>query len=362
MDRPEPAPDVLLRAIDAVEAPDPTWAERVAAHQARLTMPAGALGRLLEIGRRLGAVQRTDRPETRPALVAIFAADHGVAAEGVSAYPQSVTGQMVANFAAGGAAINVLTRLCGASLKVVDVGVAHPPLTHARRRSFFTRSIRPGTSSFARGPAMTRAEAFRAVSEGLQIGSGWVGPERARVIALGEMGIGNTTSAAALAAILLDVPAEDVVGRGTGLDDEALARKRQVVSRAVEIHASQCLDDWDRIARVGGFEILALAGVAIAAAKSRVPVLLDGFISTVAGLVADRLCPAIRGSFFSAHLGPEPGHRVVLDFLGLEPILQLGLRLGEGTGAALALPILDASAAILREMATFDSAGVSGPA
>ena len=354
-------PDQIARAIAAVEPPDPAWALRAADRQARLTMPPGSLGRLLELGRQLAAIQRTERPDGQPALVAVFAADHGVASAGVSAYPAEVTGQMVANYLRGGAAINVLARRAGASVRVADLGVAHGPDRPPRHESFHSHPIRRGTSNFLDGPAMTREEAFRAVRVGLDLGDLWTRIDGFRVVALGEMGIGNTTSAAALIAALTGAGPELVVGRGTGVDDAGYRRKCDVVATALRLHAPGVGDVWDWMARVGGFETLGLAGLALASARNRAAVVLDGLISAAAGLIAARLCPAILGSLVASHLGPEPGHRVALDDLGLCPLIDLGLRLGEGTGAALAIPIIASAADILRDMATFDEAGVSGP-
>jgi len=354
-----PAP--IARAIGAVEAPDPAWSDRAADRQARLTMPPGSLGRLLDLGRQLASIQRTERPSGTPALVAVFAADHGVAGAGVSAYPQAVTGQMVANYLAGGAAVNVLARRAGAEVRVVDLGVRSLPEGLRDHPGLISRPIGPGTANVLEGPAMTRGQAFRAVAVGLDLADRWAGAEGSRVIALGEMGIGNTTTSSILAAALTGAPPDRVVGRGTGVDDDGLRLKRAVVGRALALHPPSPGDPWATLARLGGFEILALAGLAIGAARHRALVVLDGFISGVAGLVAARLCPAAIGSFAAAHLGPEPGHRVVLEALGLDPLLALGLRLGEGTGATLALPLIAAAADILRDMATFESAAVSGP-
>jgi nicotinate-nucleotide--dimethylbenzimidazole phosphoribosyltransferase len=363
-DRPPHAPDVpaaIVEAIAAVPPPDADWAARADARQGRLTMPPGSLGRLLDLGRQLAALQRTDRPEGQPALVAVFAADHGIAEEGVSAYPAEVTGQMVANYLRGGAAVNVLARRAGARVRVADLGVAHLPAEIDRHESLVRRPIRAGTSNFLHGPAMSRSEAFRAVETGLDLAECWVATEGARVVALGEMGIGNTTTAATLIAAMLGADPGRVVGRGTGVDDAGYDRKRRAVAEALARHAPAIEDPWDWLARVGGFEILGLAGLAIGAARHRALIVLDGLISGAAGLVAARLCPSVQGSFVAAHLGPEPAHRLVLDALGLRPLLDLGLRLGEGTGAALALPIIAAAADLLRDMATFDSARVSGP-
>jgi nicotinate-nucleotide--dimethylbenzimidazole phosphoribosyltransferase len=356
-------PGSIARALAAVEPPDIAWHTRAAQRQSHLTMPPGSLGRLLELGRQLAAVQRTDQPAGHPALVAVFAADHGVAQAGVSAYPQAVTGQMVANYLRGGAAVNVLARRAGAPVRVVDLGVAHPvhPVETEVCAALLSHPIRRGTWNFLDGPAMTRDEAFRAVQVGLDLAEQWISREGFRVVALGEMGIGNTTTAATLAAALTGAPVEQMVGRGTGIDDDTLDRKRALVAAALARHGDAGSDIWEWLARVGGFEILGLAGLAVGAAAARALVVLDGLISSVAGLVAARLCPAVAGSLLAAHLGTEPGHRVVLDQLGLRPLFDLELRLGEGSGAALALPIVASAADLLRDMATFESAGVSGP-
>jgi len=355
-------PRGVAQALAAVAPPDPSWSDRAGARQARLTMPPGSLGRLLELGRQLAAVQRTERPVGHPALVAVFAADHGVAAAGVSAYPQSVTGQMVANYLRGGAAVNVLARRAGAEVRVADLGVADSSPFSGGGDGLHRHPVGPGTTNFLESPAMTRAEAFRAFEVGLDLGERWTAGEGFRVVALGEMGIGNTTAAAALVAALTGAPAASVVGRGTGVDDRTLEMKRRAVAAAVERHGRGARDVWDLVSRLGGFEILGLAGLAVAAARRQTLVVLDGLISTTAGLIAARLCPAAVGSMVAAHLGPEPGHRVALDALGLHPLLDLGLRLGEGTGATLALPLIASAADLLRDMATFETAGISGPA
>jgi nicotinate-nucleotide--dimethylbenzimidazole phosphoribosyltransferase len=358
-------PAHLAYTLASVAAPDDAWAERAGVRQERLTMPPGSLGRLLELGRQLAAVQRTDSPWGTPALVAVFAADHGVTAEGVSAYPAEVTGQMVANYLRGGAAVNVLARRAGSDVRVVDLGVAHPREVLGPNECLLEHPIARGTRNFVAEPAMSRAQAYEAVRIGLELGERWAARDGYRVIALGEMGIGNSTTAAALIAALTGAAAAEVVGRGTGVDDEGYRRKCAVVAAAIERHSTARNvpdspgDLWDWLARLGGFEILGLAGLAIGAARHRALVVLDGLISSTAGLIAARLCPAARGSMVAAHLSPEPGHRVVLEALGLCPLLDLGLRLGEGTGAALALPLIASAADLLREMATFDAAGVS---
>jgi nicotinate-nucleotide--dimethylbenzimidazole phosphoribosyltransferase len=303
------------------------------------TKPRGSLGRLEEIAQRVAGIRHDASPGRLRAAVVVAAADHGVAREGVSAYPQEVTRQMLANFEEGGAAVCVLARCAGASLRVIDAGVGTP------------------TGNIAEGPAMSRVEALRWVETGVAVADE-LAADGVGVVAIGEMGIGNTTAAAALCAALLDVEPAATCGRGTGVDDAGLAHKVEVVSRALRANELSG-DPVEVLAALGGFELALLCGLALGAAANHQVVVLDGFIAAAAALVAARLSPDAADSMIAAHLSPEPGHRLVLDALGLEPLLDLGLRLGEGSGAALALPLLDASLAILSEMATFESAGVT---
>jgi nicotinate-nucleotide--dimethylbenzimidazole phosphoribosyltransferase len=344
---------------------DPDWSRRAAEHQDRLTMPRGALGRLLDLGRQLCAIQQTLEPHGEPAAVVVMAADHGVAAERVSAYPQEVTAQMVLNFLREGAAVNVLARRAGAHVRVVDMGVkdaaglvrGHPALFEAG-----STSLGPGTANFLQGPAMTREQVERAVETGRRAVRGLQIHAGIRTVALGEMGIGNTTSASALTAALTGAPADAVTGRGTGLDEAGWRHKVGVVVRALGRHfpgRAGPVAPLDALTAVGGFEIAGLVGVALEAAARRLVVVLDGFISSAAGLLAAHLMPEARGYFVAGHRSPEPGHRVLLEALGLEPLLDLGLRLGEGSGAVLALNLLQCAADIMRDMATFAEAGVS---
>lgn len=325
-------------------------------------MPAGALGRLLELGRQLCAIQETLQPQAEPAAVVVMAADHGVVEEGVSAYPQAVTAQMVANFLRGGAAINVLARRQGAHLLVVDLGIKEPTGLGPHPHFIGDVAVGRGTANFLRGPAMTREQALQAVAVGRRVVTEHLVPRGIRVLALGEMGIGNTTSASALTAALMGRPAAAVTGRGTGLDDAAFKHKVDVVERAVQLHfpgGAAVVDPLDALTAVGGFEIAGLVGAALEAAARRMVIVVDGFISSVAGLLACRLEPAVRAYCVAAHRSVEAGHRAVLEALDLQPLLDLGLRLGEGSGAALAFNLLQSSTDILRDMATFDAAGVS---
>jgi nicotinate-nucleotide--dimethylbenzimidazole phosphoribosyltransferase len=318
------------------------------------TKPRGSLGVLEELAVRVAVLQGVAVPPKPQCAVVVAAGDHGVAAEGVSAYPQEVTAQMVANFAAGGAAINVLAREAGARLVVVDAGVAVPCDQPE------VRSLRfgDGTASISRGPAMERAVAKAAVDAGRALATELV-QDGIGLVGIGDMGIGNTTAAAALCAALLPAAPSAVCGRGTGLDDAGLARKVEVVGRALDVNRVESADALGTLAALGGFEVAVLTGVILGCFAERVPVVLDGFITGASALVATRLEPATVDAMIASHRSPEPGHTLVLDALDLEPILDLRMRLGEGSGAALALPIVRSALALLNEMATFDDAGVT---
>jgi len=318
------------------------------------TKPPGSLGLLESLAMQLGLVQRSvDVAVTRPAIL-VFAADHGVVEEGISAYPQSVTWQMVENFLAGGAAINVLARQAGCALQVIDAGVNHD---FGARDQLLDRKIGPGTANFARQPAMSADECARALAHGSALARALEG----NLVGFGEMGIGNTTAAAALMHKLTGVPVADCVGAGTGLSQDGILHKQRVIEAALAHHAG--VDEpLAVLATFGGFEIAMIAGAMLGAAAERKVLLIDGFIVTSALLVAARLQPAILDYCVFSHCSDEQGHRRMLDHLGARPLLQLGLRLGEGTGCALALPLLGAAAAFLREMATFESAQVSSKA
>jgi nicotinate-nucleotide--dimethylbenzimidazole phosphoribosyltransferase len=330
--------------------------EAARARQGRLTKPAGSLGRLEELSIRLaGMTGRLDAP-LRDAVVFTLAADHGVTAEGVSAYPREVTPQMVLNFLRGGAAINVLARDVGARVVVADLGVdANMPEDPGLRN----HKIRHGTANIAQGPAMTVDEASRAI----EAGRGLVREEMQAgldVVLTGDMGIGNTTASAALVCAFTGLSPAVVVGRGTGVDDEGLMRKRDAVARALAVNASAIASGpLETLAAVGGLEIAGLAGVMLEAARERKPVIVDGFISGAAALAATALEPRVAGYLIASHRSQELGHGLVLERLGLSPLLDLELRLGEGTGAALALPLVRAAVRLLNDMATFGEAGVS---
>jgi nicotinate-nucleotide--dimethylbenzimidazole phosphoribosyltransferase len=339
--------------LPAIPSLDKAAAGAAAARLNRLTKPRGSLGRLEELAIDLAAMQARPLPSTESKVVVVVAADHGVAAQGVSAYPPEVTGQMVANFLAGGAAINVLSRIAGADLRIVDAGVREAP---SDPRVLSLR-LGPGTADFSRGAAMSHDIATEAVRQGVKLGAEGLNSD---VVACGEMGIGNTTAAAAIAAVLLDLKPEDVAGTGAGLGPQGVRHKAAVIAEALALNRPDPLDAVDVLAKVGGFEIATLAGVMIGAASRRRAVVLDGVISTAAALAAMRLATGSRDYMVAGHRSPEPAHGWMLEELRLRPLLDLEMRLGEGSGAALALPLLDAACRLLREMATFDEAAISG--
>ena len=329
---------------------------RAEARQRSLTKPPGSLGRLEGVAVRLAGILGDPRPRIRGKAVIVAAADHGVVAQGVTGYPQAVTAQMVANFLAGGAAVSVLCRRLGVRQLIVDAGIAGPPpAPHPDLRAV---RVGAGTADISRGPAMTRAQAERCVDAGIGLAAE-AAAGGADLIAVGDMGIGNTTAASAITAAVTGQPPPATTGRGTGRDDDQLRRKIAVVDRALACNAPDRGDALDVLAKVGGFEIGVLAGAILGGAALRRAVVLDGFIAGAAALLADLLCSRVRDYLFAGHRSAEAGHGALLDHLGLQPLLDLDLRLGEGTGALLAMPIIEAAAACLAEMATFAEAGVS---
>lgn len=350
-----------LTLLERIGPPDEAAGREAQRRLDALTKPPGSLGRLEELAYALCRMAGRCPPPTAHAVIFTLAADHGVAAEGVSAYPQVVTAQMVENFLTGGAAVNVLARQARARVVVADFGVAAPL---GDRAGLARCRIGSGTASFARGSAMSREQAVRAVEAGIGLVEAARADGGLDLIGTGEMGIGNTTAASAMVAALTSAPAAEVTGRGTGVDAERWRHKVRVIERALAVNwpdgRAEPLDGLEVLARVGGFEIAGLAGVILAGAAHRIPVLLDGFIAGAAALAAVRMAPLARHYLIAAHRSAEPGHRHVLEALGLTPYLDLGMRLGEGTGAALVIPLARSAAALFTEMATFKSAGVSG--
>lgn len=347
--------ELLSRVCNAIGPLDADAMDRAASRQNRLTKPPGSLGRLEELSIRIAGIQGTHSPSLERKVIVTIAADHGVVHEGVSSFPQEVTAQMVLNFCRGGAGINVLGRHVGARVVVADFGVAgeyHEPT------SVVVDRIGRGTMSMAQGPAMSRDQAVRSLEAGIRLveresDSGM------QALATGEMGIGNTTAAAAITAVLTKSPIEQVTGRGAGLTDEKLVKKIDMVRRAISTNEPDPTDGLDVLAKLGGFEIGGMAGAMLAAAARRCPVVVDGFISTAAAALAVSLVPRVKEYLIAGHLSAEGGHRHLLSHLGLEPLVDLGLRLGEGTGAAIGLFLAEAAVRLLNEMATFDEAGVA---
>ncbi len=346
----------LQKLVSGIAPLDQAAMAAARSRQESLTKPSGSLGRLEELSTQLAGITGRPQPRIEHKVVVVMAGDHGVAAEGVSAFPQAVTAQMVTNFLHGGAAINVLARQVGARVVIVDVGMAtslasHPGLVQAR--------IAPGTGNIALGPAMSREQAFQSLETGASVVAAEI--ERGMdILGVGDMGIGNTTPAAAVATTMIGCPPIEIVGRGTGVDDAGLARKVAAVQRALAVNRPDPADPLDVLARVGGLEIGAMAGAMLAAAGQRRPVMVDGFISTAAAMIAIELAPQVRPYFIAAHQSKERGHRLMLEWLGSKPLLDLELRLGEGSGAALGIFLAEASCRLLAQMATFAEARVAG--
>ena len=324
--------------------------------QDTLTKPRGSLGRLEELSIQMAGISACPLPSVERKTVIVMASDHGVTREGVSAYPAEVTPQMVSNFLRGGAAINVLARQANARVVIVDMGVASE--IEDVMGELVRCKIGLGTANLVEGPAMTREQAMESIQSGIEITEAEI-VRGVDIFATGDMGIGNTTAAAAIACALMRQLPENIAGRGTGVDDDGLKRKINVITRALNVNKPNGNDAIDVLAKVGGFEIGGLAGVMLAAAANRKPVVIDGFISTAAAMIAATLVPAARDYMLAAHVSQERGHKLMLEWLGLNPLLDMNMRLGEGTGAALAFHLIEASTRILREMATFNEAGVS---
>src|SRR5580700_3924759 len=345
-------------AVNEVSASVPSlqqeWCERASRRLDSLTKPLGSLGRLEEIAARIVAIREEVRPDCSKKTIFTLAADHGVTDEGVSAYPKAVTRQMVVNFLSGGAAINVLCRHLGIVVTVVDIGVAGDT---SELPGLVKKKVAHGTRNMARGPAMNAAEMYRALEVGIELANDAADCGRT-LIGTGEMGIGNTTSASAITAVLTGLPVAQVTGPGTGLDDAGIKHKIEVIERAIAVNHPDPSDPLRVLQAVGGLEIAGLTGLILGGAARRIPVVVDGFISTAAAAIACALQPRVRDFVFAAHRSSEPGHEALLNFIGQAPLLDLQMRLGEGTGAALCMVLIESATKLLNEMATFSSAGV----
>lgn len=347
--------DLFKQTLASIGEVDRKSGEAAQSRIDNLTKPLGALGVLEKIGVQLACIQGNPMPTLGKKVVMTMAGDHGVVEEGVSAYPKEVTPQMVLNFLNQGAAINVLAKHVGAKVVVTDVGIAADPIFHPDLNLF---KVRPGTRNMAREAAMTEAETVEAIEVGIKLVNKEI-DDGATLVGTGEMGIGNTTPSSAILACFSDRDITSVTGRGTGLDDQGLSKKHQVIKQALELNQPDPGNPLEVLSKVGGLEIAALTGVILGAAARRTPVVLDGFISTAAGLTAYKMSPLCRQYMLASHLSQEPGHRIMLDLMDLQPMLTLDLRLGEGTGAVLAFNLIEAAVKIMHEMATFDEAGVS---
>jgi nicotinate-nucleotide--dimethylbenzimidazole phosphoribosyltransferase len=346
----------LEDVIGQIAAPAEVYLDQAKARLDTLTKPLGSLGRLEDLAAQWVAIRAGNVTDPVSKAVYVFAADHGITAEGVSAYPAAVTQQMVLNFLSGGAAINVLARLNQVEVNVIDVGVDADLTCHAALGQY---KVRRGSRNMLREPAMSEEELQAAISVGLALAE-IAFAKGNNLIAVGEMGIGNTTAASVMTAALTGMPAGLVTGKGTGLESEAYARKCRIVEAVVSHHFAQPAGPLEILRRAGGLEIAAMTGLMLGAAKRQLAIVMDGFISTAAAAIACGLAPAVRSYLFAGHRSQEPGHRVLLAHLDIEPILDLDMRLGEGSGAVLAMPVLEGALRLYREMATFTSAGVSG--
>jgi len=323
----------------------------------QLTMPYWALGRLMDLAMDLAGITGSINPPVQRRVIVTMAGDHGVVAEGVSKYPQEVTCQMVYNFVNGGAGINALARVASAKVQVIDMGVAGDLSDLANKGSIISKRVAPGTRNMSNGPAMSREKAIQCIEAGIQVAAELGGTTD--IFGTGEMGIGNTTPSSAIVAAITGRPVADVTGRGTGIDDSQLEHKVAVIEKCLEVNKPDPKDALDVLAKVGGFEIGGIAGLILGAASMRKPVLIDGFISTAGALIAQGLAPVSAEYMIAAHRSVEQGHRIALNHLEKQPLLDLDLRLGEGTGAALAMTLVEAAVRILTEVATFDEAAVS---
>ncbi|MBI5482896.1 MAG: nicotinate-nucleotide--dimethylbenzimidazole phosphoribosyltransferase [Deltaproteobacteria bacterium] len=347
--------DCIKATLDRIKPVNPDLLERAQLLLDNKTKPLGSLGRLEEFARRVSAISGSQQPDVSKKVVFTFAGDHGIVEEGVSLFPKEVTPQMVLNFLSGGAGINVLARHVGADVRVVDVGVDYD---FAEVTGLIHKKVSNGTQNFAKGPAMTREEMLTALNVGIELA------EQCRIegvglVGTGEMGIGNTTPSSAIIAAISGKTVAEVTHRGTGIGDEALLNKIRVIEQGLGINKPDPADPLDVLTKVGGLEIAAIAGLVLGCAANSIPVVIDGFISTAGALIASELHPNVRDYIFAAHQSVEIGHRFMLERIGARPILDLDFRLGEGTGAALAMGLIEAGVKILNEMATFEQAGVS---
>lgn len=347
--------DIIKDTLSRIKPVNPELLRQAQTWLDNKTKPPGSLGRLEEFARRVVAINGSPEPDMSRKVVFTFAGDHGITEEGVSLYPREVTTQMVFNFLAGGAGVNVLARHVGAEVRVVDVGVDYD---FEKTAGMIHRKVARGTRNFAKGPAMSRAEAMAALQVGIDLAD-QCKIEGVGLVGTGEMGIGNTSPSSAIIAAISGIAVRDLTHRGTGINDAALEQKIRVIERGLALNKPDAADPLDVLTKVGGLEIAAIAGLVLGCAANSIPIVIDGFISTAGALIASELHPHVSDYIFAAHQSVEIGHRVMLERIGARPILDLDFRLGEGTGAALAMGLIEAGVKMLKEMATFEQAGVS---
>jgi len=354
-------PKNVKEIVDGIGSIDQEWVKKAQERTAQLLMPTRALGRLHEMSERLCGIQKTLKPAIDKKGILIMAGDHGIVAEGVSAYPQEITGGMVQTFLAGGAGINAISGHVGAEVWVVDMGIIPEinPADMPNGERLRIKKIAAGTTNFLKGPAMTTEQAEQAILIGFEQASELF-ENGVEILGTGDMGIGNTTPSAAIGAVITGKSLDDMVGRGTGVDDDGLKQKRETIGKAIDVNQPDVTDGLDILSKVGGFEIGGIAGSILAAAFHGKPVVIDGFISTAGALIAYTLCPTVIEYCFSGHCSEEQGHKLMLEHLGLKPILDLGMRLGEGTGGAMAMSVLEGAAKMFKQVLTFEEAGIPG--
>ncbi|MFN3966586.1 MAG: nicotinate-nucleotide--dimethylbenzimidazole phosphoribosyltransferase [Endomicrobiia bacterium] len=346
----------LEKILKKIQPVDKNSFEKTQKQLDNLTKPAGSLGRLEEISKIVVAITGKEKPKLNRKVVFVFAGDHGVTEENISAYPKEVTAQMVYNFIRGGAGINVLSRHEKVDVVVADLGVAQELL---KTKKLKIKKIAYGTKNFTKGPAMTKEEAIKSIEAGIEIFEEEYARKKIDIVATGDMGIGNTTSSSAITSVITGSPVELVTGKGTGIDHAQLRHKIEIIKKAISVNKPEPKNAIDVLSKLGGFEIGGIVGVILAGAAKKIPVVIDGFISGASALIAVLLNPLVKDYLIAGHISEEPGHKIQLEYLELKPILNLNMRLGEGTGAVLAMNIIDAACKILNEMATFESAGVS---
>lgn len=352
----------LEQALSSIIEIDKDFYNQAKERTANLIMPPRAMGRLNDISEQLCAVSRTLKPSTANKAVFVMAGDHGIAAKGVSAFPQEVTLQMMGAFMDGMATINAVSRAAGVKIFLTDVGTLHnmPDVTLSADAEFFQRKLGYGTKDFSTEPAMTHKQAEDCIMAGFQVTSEQIKKHKLTLVATGDMGIGNTTPSSAIGAVITGESVEAVTGAGSGISGERIRKKIELIKQGIELNKPDKNDGIDILAKVGGFEIGAIAGTILAAAYHRIPVVVDGIISTAGAMIAAKISPASLGYMIAGHASEEPGHRIMLKYLGLLPVLDLGMRLGEGTGAVAAMRVVELAAAVIRDVATFEEAAVSG--